>query len=488
MNIQSIESNFSGNQTLNFKVLSEDQCQKVFEASLEVLERTGVEIHCEEALSLLKKAGCYIKGSRVRIPSYLIKKALSTVPSRIVLCDRKGNRKLFLEGYNSYFGPGPTCPNFIDIETGERRKTLKEDVVRTAKVCEALPNIDFVMSLAMISDCTATLSDVHEVHAMLSNTTKPIVSWAFNVEGLKDIVDMCAAVAGGLEELQRNSFLVIYSEPTTPLVHSKEALEKLLFMADKNLPALYTPGMIMGGTAPVTIAGELVVGLADNLTGLVLSQLKREGAPFIAAAPGGVMDMATMQHCYSAPEAILEWAASTDIYHYLKIPSWGTAGVTDSKIVDQQAALEAALQIFAGALSGANLIHDCGFIDIGMTGSLDQLVLSDEIISYVRRMMYGVEINKETLAIDVIDEVGPGGQFLGTEHTFRNFRERVLYPTVIDRQSYNDWARDGKKDMGERIREKVKKILKDAHPEPLPEQVQKQIDEIVERAEKRVKK
>lgn len=487
MSIQSIESNFDGNQTLKFKVLSAGQCKKIFEAALEVLERTGVEIHYEEGLSLLKKAGCYLDGTRVRIPSFLIKKALNTVPSRVVLCDRKGNRKVFLEGYNSYFGPGPTCPNFIDVETGERRKTVKQDVVNTARVCEALPNIDFVMSLSMISDYTSTLADVHEVHAMLQNTTKPIVSWAFDVAGLKDIVDMCSAVAGGLKELQRNPFLVIYSEPTSPLSHSKEALEKLLFMAENNLPALYTPGMIMGGTAPITIAGELVVGMADNLTGLVLSQLKREGASFIAAAPGGVMDMTTMQHCYGAPELILEQAASTDMYHYLNIPSWGTAGVTDSKVVDQQAALEAALQVFAGALSGANLIHDCGFTDLGMTGSLDQLVLSDEIIGYVRRMMVGVEVNKDTLAVDVIDAIGPGGQFLGAEHTFRFFKERVWYPTLINRQSFNEWERDGKKTMGDRIKEKVKRILEEHTPELLPEQVIKQLNEIVERAEQRVR-
>lgn len=487
MSIQSIESNFDGNQTLKFKVLSDGQCKKIFEAAMEVLERTGVEIYCEEAIALLKKAGCYNNGSRVRIPSYLVKKAMNTVPSRVVLSDRNGNRKLFLEGYNSYFGPGPTCPYFSDVETGERRKAVIQDVVNTARVCDALPNIDFVMSLSMVSDCTATLADVYEVYAMLQNTIKPIVSWAFNVEGLKDIIAMCSAVAGGLTELQRNPFIVIYSEPTTPLSHSKEALEKLLFMSEKNLPALYTPGMILGGTAPVTIAGELVIGVADNLTGLVLNQLKREGAPFIAAAPGGVMDMITMQHVYGAPELILEQAASTDIYHYLNIPTWGTAGVTDSKIVDSQAALDAALQIFAGALSGANLIHDVGFTDIGMTGSLEQLVLGDEIIGMVRRMMYGVEVTKDTLAVDIIDEVGPGGQFLGTEHTFRYFKERVWYPTLLERRSYAEWESDGKKSMRDRINAKVKKILNEHQPRTLPEAVLKQLDEIVQNAEQRVK-
>jgi trimethylamine--corrinoid protein Co-methyltransferase len=450
-----------------------------------ILERTGVNIHSEEALSLLKEVNCDVDGIRVRIPSYLIKKALNSAPSRVVLCDRNGNRKLFLEGNNSYFGPGPTCPHFIDPATGERRKAIKQDVVDTAIVTDALPNIDFVMSLCMISDHTPELADVHEFHAMLQNTTKPIVGWTFDVFGLSDVVDMCCAVAGSLEELQRNPFIAMYSEPTTPLTHSKNALDKLLFLSGKNLPVVYTPGMILGGTAPVTIAGALAVGVADNLTGLLLSQLKREGSPFIGAAPGGPLDMKTMQHSYGAPEWSLQHAASTDIFHYLNIPIWSAAGASDSKVVDQQAALESTLQITASALSGAHLIHDVGFIDLGMTGSLDQLVMCDEIIGMVRRFINGVDVDEGRLAVDVISAVGPGGQFMGEEHTFRYFKNELWNPTLLDRQAYADWKSQGGKEMGVRIAEKVQKILNEHKPEPLSEEVVRKLDEIVERAEQR---
>ncbi|HHW29593.1 MAG TPA: trimethylamine methyltransferase [Syntrophomonadaceae bacterium] len=489
MSIQSIESNYcGGHQTAQFKLLSEQQCEKIVGAALEILERTGVDINCEEALSLLKKAGCYVDGKRVRIPSHLIKWALNTAPSRIVLANRKGERKLFLEGHNSYFGAGPTCPNFIDAETGERRKARKQDVVNTAIVADKLPNIDFVMSLSMISDQTPELADVHEIHAMLQNTTKPLAGWAFNAEGMQDIIDMCTVVAGSLEELQRNPFIVLYSEPTSPLTHSEQALKKLLLTAENRIPVVYSPGMIIGGTAPVTLAGAVAVGVADNLTGLLLTQLKSEGAPFIGATQGGPMDMATMQHCYGSPECLLQQTISTDIYRYLKLPIWGTAGVTDSKVVDQQAAIDASIQILVGALSGAHLIHDVGFIDLGMTGSLEQMVMCDEIIGYVRRFIYGLEISDETLALDVVDQVGPGGNFLGTKHTFKNFKERVWKPSLFDRRSYDQWAADGCKTMGQRVHEKVKQILNEHKPEPLPEDVVKQLDAIVERAETRVKK
>lgn len=195
--------------------------------------------------------------------------------------------------------------------------------------------------------------------------------------------------------------------------------------------------------------------------------------------------MKTMQHSYGAPEWSLQHAASTDIFHYLNIPIWSAAGASDSKVVDQQAALESTLQITASALSGAHLIHDVGFIDLGMTGSLDQLVMCDEIIGMVRRFINGVDVDEGRLAVDVISAVGPGGQFMGEEHTFRYFKNELWNPTLLDRQAYADWKSQGGKEMGVRIAEKVQKILNEHKPEPLSEEVVRKLDEIVERAEQR---
>jgi len=486
MTIQVKESNFTDYKTLQFKILTIEQIKQIVNNALRILENTGSIVHSEEARTLLKNAGCTIDGVKVKIPSKLIEKALSTAPSKIVLSDQNGNEKLFLEGNNSYFGPGPTCPNFRDPQTGERRETLTQDVANTAIVADALPNIDFVMSLSMISDCTATLADVYEVRAMLENSTKPIVGWTFDVDGLKEIVDMCSAVAGGLEKLQKNPFLVIYCEPTSPLTHTKEAVEKLLYLAERKLPVVYPPGIVLGGTGPMTIAGGLSQGLAETLVGLLLSQLKNEGAPFIAAIQGGPLDMKTMQHSYGAPELTLLIAASADIFHYLNLPIWSFAGATDSKVVDQQAAIEATLQIFAAAASGAHLIHDVGFTDLGLTGSLEQLVMGDEIIGMVRRLIKGIDVDEEHLAYDVINEVGPGGSYLGQEHTFKHFRTETWKPTLLDRQSYAGWEADGEKSMNDRMSDKVKLILKEHKPEPLPEEVIKELDAIIASAEQRV--
>lgn len=477
-------SNYKSNNTVQFSVLSHNQCADIFSAALEILERTGSKVYSSEALAMLKSAGCKVEGEHVRIPSYLIKKALNTAPSRIVLCDRNGNRRIFLEGCNSYYGPGPTNPYFYDLETGERRKVVKSDVVNVAKVCDALPNIDFVMSLAGITDCPPELADVHEVHAMLQNTSKTIVGWSTGINNLKIIIEMFAAVAGDLNELQKKPSLALYAgDPVTPLIHPEDALEKLLYMAELGLPVIYPPGLQMGGNSPITIAGTLALGIADNLVGLLLTQLKNEGAPFIGGCIPGIMDMQTTSCIYCAPEGILAHAAAAEMFRYLNIPMWSTAGVTDSKILDEQSAIESAIMCYTTALAGANLIHDVGFIESGMAASLEQVVMGDEIIGMVRKIIAGVEVNEETLALDVIDEVGPGGHFLGTQHTFKNFKEKIWFPTLIDRQRYSQWESQGKKTMGQRIKEKAQRIIRDYKPEPLVQDVKHKLDLLVEKAE-----
>lgn len=477
-------SNEVSNQSVQFRVLSDSQCKRLFNAVLEVLEHTGVEIFCEDAVELLKKAGCWVDGVRVRIPSYLVERAISTAPSRVVLSDRTGVRRIFLEGNNTYFGPGPTNPNFYDLETGERRKVLKSDVNDVSRLVEVLPNMDFVMSLACISDCTPGLADVHEVHAMLQNTTKPIVTWAYDVDNAATIISMCEAVAGGAEVLQKNPFVVVYAEPTAPLRHSREAVEIMMYMSEKGLPLLYTPGVQGCATAPATMAGVLVITAADNLVGLVVNQLIREGAPYIVGGVTTNMDMKTMIHCYgSSPEFSLMHAAMADFIHFLNLPAWSTAGCSDSKILDEQAAIEYTLSIYSAALSGANLVHDCGFLETGLSGSLEALVMADEVIGMVRNIVKGIRIDDESLALDVIDKVGPGGNFLAEDHTFQNFKKEFWIPRDINRELYRQWEKKGKTTYVQRLKARAKQLLQESRPPQLPADVLEKLQGLVDKAE-----
>ena len=302
-NIRVNDSSFGGVQ---YGRVSPEQCEKLHNASLVILERTGVRLYDQEAVDLLKKAGAFVSvGNRVRIPAGLVEKAFSTVPKRVTLYDRHGQPALYLEGHRCYYGTGSDCLNIIDHLTNERRKAVLQDVVEGMTVCDALPHIDFVMSMFLPSDVDVMVSDRYQMEAMLNYTTKPIVYVTNELSGCVDAVEMAEAVVGGAEALGQRPLAACYINVTTGLRHNEEALQKLLFLANKGLPLLYIPVVVGGMSAPVTTAGSMALINAGVLAGLVLSQLKREGAPFIAPGMGGsALDMRTMVDPYCSPDPI----------------------------------------------------------------------------------------------------------------------------------------------------------------------------------------
>lgn len=463
-----------------FRRLADDQCQKLYWACLEILERTGVRLYDQEALDLLHKAGVPASdGNRVRIPAGLVEKAFSTVPRQVTLCDRHGQRVMPIAGRRSFFGPGSDCLNIIDHRTNQRRKPVLQDVVDGITLADSLPNIDFVMSMFLPGDVPQQVADRYQMEVMLRYTTKPIVYVTTELSGCVDAVEMAERVAGGAEALRRNPLAACYINVSTGLRHNREALQKLLYLAGKGLPCMYVPSTQGGATAPVTVAGAIALVQAGALVGLVLSQLKREGAPFIMPGWGGSMlDMRTTVMPYADPE---KRALAPDFVHYLGLPMFALAGCSDSKLVDQQAAIEAALTLMSDALAGSHIVHDLGYLESGLSGSLVQLVICDEILNWLRHFVAGVEINDETLALDLIDQVGPDGQFLDSEHTARHFRER-WYPQLFDRNNYESWLKRGGKTLAERAAERVQRILAEHQPKPLPADVARAVHAVVERA------
>ena len=464
--------------------LSPEQCQKLHNASLEILARTGARLYDQEAIDLLKKAGASVsEGNRVRIPAGLVEKAFSTVPKRVALYNRHGQSPLFLEEGNCYYGAGSDCLNIIDHRTGERRKPVLQDVVEGITVCDALPHIDFVMSMFLPLDVGVMVSDRYQMEAMLNTTTKPIVFVTNEFSGCVDAVEMAEAVAGGAEALKLRPFVACYINVTTGLRHNEEALQKLLFMAEKGLPAMYIPVVVASISGPVTMAGSMALVNAGVLVGLVISQLKREGAPFIVPGWGAEgMDMRTMVNPYCAPDPK---GIAHALGHHYNLPIFGLGGCSESKLVDQQAAAEAALTLMAETLGGAHLIHDLGYLESGLCGSLAQLVICNQIVDWLEHMMAPIEISEETLALDLIDEIGPDGQFLDTSHTLAHFRKRWR-PDVFERDTYNGWLAKGGKSLAERAAERVEEILAEHQPEPLPDDAVQAIRAIVRRAEERV--
>ena len=453
--------------------VSPEQCQKMHNASLEILARTGARLYDQEAIDLLKKAGASVsEGNRVRIPAGLVEKAFSTVPKRVTLYDQNGQAAMFLEEGRCYYGTGSDCLHIIDHRTGERRDPILQDVIEGMHVCDALPNIDFVMSMFLPGDVDEMVTDRYQMEAMLNNTSKPIIYVTNEFSGCVDAVEMAEVVAGGAEELKLRPFAACYINVTTGLQHNEDALQKLLFLAEKGLPALYIPVCIGGISGPITDVGNIALVNAGGLVGLVLSQLKREGAPFITSGmSGGALDMKTMVSPYCEPD---HRGISHGLAHHYNLPMFGMGGCSDSKLVDQQAAAEAALTMMAETLGGANLIHDLGYLESGLSGSLAQLVICNELVGWIESFMAPVQVNDETLALDLIDQEGPDGQFLDSDHTIRNFRKH-WYPEVFERGNFDQWQADGGLSLGQRAASRVEKILSEHQPELLPDEIAKKI-------------
>lgn len=481
-----INSNFDAQVTPGIRLLSDSQKGEIHNRTLELLRRTGVDVLVPEVRDLLKKAGCWMDGKRVYIPPHLIEWAIRTAPSRVVLCDQQGNPAMELEGRKGYYGTGSDTPFVIDAYSGERRQAVLQDIANVAKLVDALEHIDFLMCMGIASDVTESLSDLYHFREMVHNTNKPIVYTAWNRANLEDIVAMAEAVAGGAEALRRNPFMALYSEPISPLTHAEESGEKLLFLANKGLPIVYTPAVMIGGTGPVTVAGSLVQATAEALSGLLITQLIREGAPVIGA--GGIlfMDMSKGLISYAAPEFMLAMTAFSEMYHYYNLPIFSFSGCSDSKTFDQQAAAEGAVWMMLTALGGGNLIHDVGYIESGMTASYQQLVSMNEVAGLVKRFMRGIELTDETIALDVIGQVGPGGHFLEHPHTFKHFRTNWV-PELFDRAARDDWEQEGGLTMGDKAAAKVQRILETHQTEPLSAGISKALDAVIQKAEERAK-
>ncbi len=467
---------------LNISILDSSQVERIHEASLEILARTGVVVHNAEAIGLLKKAGAAVDGDRVRIPDAMVDTAIGTAPGKIEIFDRAGNPAMLLEGKSVNFGTGSDLPSTIDPKTNRHRSSAKADVERIAGLCDGLGNIDFCMSMGIASDASRITSYVHQFDALVRNTAKPVVFTAADAADMRDIFDLAMVVVGcDAEELQSRPRYVLYNEPISPLHHTPEGMGKMLFSAEYGIPMIYIASPMMGASAPVTMAGCIAQASAESLSGLVIHQLKNPGAPFIYGADATIMDMSTMVFSYGCPELQMMNTAFADLARRYGLPLFCIAGATDSKVVDAQAGAEMAASLLASAMNGCNLIHDVGYLEGGLCCSIESVVLADELIGMVKRYLAGFEITDDTLATDVIGRVGPMGDFLSEGHTLENFRRDAWFPGCFDRRMFEAWEAAGSEPVTAAMRRKALEIL-DNHQKPaLSKKQTDAMDEILAR-------
>ena len=469
-------------QSPQFSVLSESQMRDLHLAALEVLRRTGIRFFHQGAVKLLKDAGAFVHdGNLVKFSARMVEDAIASAPSRVIMCNRDGEPAVFLEDRTVNFGTGSDCINFLDHETGQHRKFVTQDIINGYHLCDALPNIDFVMSIGIPMDVDADLAYDAQMALMLEHTSKPLVFVTNDLDSCQRAIDMAAAVAGGQEALRERQSILLYSEPSSPLQQSDTAVDKLILMAQNELPIVHSPAPLMGGTGPITMASGLAMSLAEIFSSLVVHQLTKPGAPYIFGAGLHHMDMKAAQICYASPEFQLTKAAIAQLGRRYGIPTWGYAGCTDAKVMDEQASLESLLSVMMAKFSGANLIHDVGYMESGLTFSFEMLVLTDELIALTDNLMKGIEINADTLMLDEVHEVGPGGHFLNTEQTMNRFKD-FWYPSLIDRGIRPTWLEEGATTLGQRLTSRVNEMLAEYQPKPLDKAKKRAVQEILAQA------
>ena len=479
-----LENNMAGTPfetSSRVQILNQSSIEQIHKAALEVLEQTGVKIITEDARKILLDGGCTPKDENtISIPAKVIEKALETAPSSVTLYDRLGEPRCVLEGWKNSFGTGSDCPFIRDIQSGERRPCTYDDVGKGALICDSLENFDFVMPIGIISDKPSDVADVYQVEVTMKNTVKPVVLTAQNNTSFQAMIDLAAAVAGGLEQFQQKPTICLYNEPTTPLKQMPEATDKLILAAANRVPVIFTPAPIGGASAPVTGAGVLVMGTAECLAGLVLHQLVCPGAPIIFGGVMFMMDMGTTVATYGSAERNQLCAALTDMAHYYKLPMFGTAGCSDSKVTDVQAGMEMGLSILLSMLNGQNLIHDVGYLESGLVTSYEMFILADDTIRMAKHIAGGVAVNKQTLAVDIIDEVAKeSGDFLTHEHTLKFFRQESCFTRIIDHNNFAGWQQQGSVSLDVRLKEKANEIIATHQPKPISAEAAQQMDQIL---------
>jgi len=478
-----MRSNYVHFASPQFRLLSDKQIEELHLASLQIMERTGVTFESQEAIDLLGEAGADVSNpKRVKIPSYLVEQALRTAPKTITLYTRDGEPAMVLNGMTSHFGGIAALEEYLDPYTRQRRQCYVEDIVDMIRVIDALPNLEWLMTISSYSTIPGVIADKVSILQSIFNTPKPIACCINDASSVREMAEVCSIVAGGGKEFRAKPFFICTSEPITPLVQGKDVMEKSLACAEKGVPNVVYSAPLAGATAPATFPAVLALANAEFLSQLVVIQLKCPGAPVIYSGQPTIMDMKTTLFAYGAPESAFFIAALTELGHYYKLPVYGTAAEVDADTIGAQAAAEATYQILLSALSGNDFVHGVGEMYQGRMSSPEFAVLGSEIIDMVKVVMQGIEINDETLPLDLIERVGPGGTYISESHTLKHFR-KFWVPKVFDRSMAK---REGIKKCEDLLNEKTLEILKTHKPKPLSEDLVKELKKVEESWLKRV--
>jgi trimethylamine---corrinoid protein Co-methyltransferase len=470
------------------EVLSNEEVMQIHQAALDVMRDVGVKIEHEEALDIFKRAGAEIDQAKqiAHIPQLLVEYALNHAPRFMTVCGKDSQYDLKSGTGAVHFSSGHGATFVYDFETGERRPATKKDLENEVRLHDALANTHLVYPGIYPQDVPPQALDRHISQALLTNTDKPVVAVAYNGKGAKDLLRMGVAIAGSEEALHQRPTFTVSLGVVSPLLFEHDRVDVLLEICRSGHPFQIYTIPSTGGTSPVTLAGTLVLTVAELLAGLVLTQLVRPGTPVRLMAYPSIIDQRFGSFTFACPEATLMAGAMAQLFRYYGVPHAVHGATTRANVLDAQAGYETGILDMFSALSGSEVVIECtsAGLEDTVVSCYEQAVIGNEITDMIYRILRGIDVNPETLALDVIKEIGPAGQYMTHSHTLTHFKSENWDAKLGNRMTRDEWKEMGGLDIRAKAREEVKRILATHHPKPLDANVQRKLQKIVEEAEK----
>lgn len=471
---------------LGAEMFTQYDMETIHNATLKILEESGIFFEGKNALDILRKAGCRIDNDKriAYFPRYLVEESIQTAPSSFTMAARNPANDYVIGQDRVGFCSVGVAVTAVDIETGETKPSTKDDIVKVAILTDYLENYAICFDALVPRDVNPAINSLHGYDAYANNNTKHILQTPADMKTAEYLIEMAIAVAGGEEELKKRNTVMGGSCPQSPLGYSTGAADSIIAYANFGLPNFICPMVMAGGSGPVTIAGTMVIHNAEILAGIVLSQSVRKGNPVIYGGCTTAMDLRRASATTGSPEHALFSAASSKIAKFYQLPCLIAGCWTDSKVGDEQCGHEKTMGTLLPAMAGANLIFGGGGVESGLAVDFAQLVADNDIYSMVYQAIKGMPVNADTLQLDLIQSVGPRGNFLAEAHTMENMRKEQVWPEFIDRDTTDAWHANGCKTMTHKAKAKAQDIIVNHKPTPLPEKTVQELQNIIARAEK----
>ena len=464
------------------EVLSQPTLERIVAEAMDVLWKVGVFVENEEALAVLAGGGARVEKAarRAFLPEDLVWRSVRSAPADVTVWSPAAESSIRLAGLNTHFNPGSAAIKILECETGRTRAPVTSDIIRFARLADGLPNIAAQSTALVPADVPAAIADRYRLFLVLLNSSKPVVTGTFTLEGFSVMRDMLAVIAGGERMLRQRPTAIFDACPTSPLKWSKLTAQSVLDCARAGLPAEIVSAPLFGATAPVTLAGALVQHTAENLSGVAIHQLASPGSPIIYGGSPAVLDMRYGTSAIASMETALVVCAYAQIGRFFGLPTHGYLGLSDAKALDAQAGLESGIGAIMAALAGVNMVSGAGMLEFESCQCLEKLVVDDEVCGMARRLARGIEPRGVVLAEELFGDLSQGDHFLTAPSTLRWLREEITFPSpVIDRQARGHATEHGERGLLVRVRQRMEEVLASHAPRILPDDVRGRLSEIL---------